>query len=419
MHKGMHAASCVHFSIPDSYIRVQVSDPAISALLQVGAMQGLVNSSNRPSKAECMSDRRLTSRSTDKDLEGTQDHAVKGPGQTRNGAGAWPLQCEAQPAVPVLTSQKSACVSKLACMSESSLQKFQNSVVISFSAPDKQHKLTACSNIVSHCRTPECKGCLHLSCDSQPLVKARQAQATSTRVAVVHHQCQVTVVKLMVCGNFAKVPDTRLHNVLQHSAQGMTIRLNFAVSSLEAASSQTNGTAAYLAEGMATTLEPLHKESSVLDMDDVELSKHSTSKLLVTLLHSECLLLVTSSDCDAPVKPSSEISVTVRIVKRETLTLLTHLSSRRWQIAAGGIEQVGAHFLWLRGISLLLAFLVEVSQLWRGGSAAPSHREKVGLDCKLSVEEAQARSAGTDRSRGPACSNSDCSLPPKQPTVVH
>ncbi len=41
---------------------------------------------------------------------------------------------------------------------------------------------------------------------------------------------------------------------------------------------------------MATTLEPLHKESSVLDMDDVELSKHSGSKLLVTLLQTECLL---------------------------------------------------------------------------------------------------------------------------------
>jgi len=58
-----------------------VSDPAISALLQVGAMQGLVNSSNRPSKAECMSDRRLTSRSTDKDhriiqLKGQGKHAM-------------------------------------------------------------------------------------------------------------------------------------------------------------------------------------------------------------------------------------------------------------------------------------------------------------------------------------------------------
>lgn len=41
---------------------------------------------------------------------------------------------------------------------------------------------------------------------------------------------------------------------------------------------------------MATTLEPLHKESSVLDVDDVELSKHASSKLLVTLLHAECLL---------------------------------------------------------------------------------------------------------------------------------
>ncbi len=56
--------------------------------------------------AESMSDGRLTSRSTDKDLEGTQDHAVEGPGQTSNGAGAWPLQCEAQFAVPVLESQK-------------------------------------------------------------------------------------------------------------------------------------------------------------------------------------------------------------------------------------------------------------------------------------------------------------------------
>ncbi len=74
--------------------------------LQLEAMQGVVNSSNRPSKADSMSDRRLTSRSTNKDLEGTQDHAVEGPGQTSSGAGAWPLQCEAQFAVPVLKSQK-------------------------------------------------------------------------------------------------------------------------------------------------------------------------------------------------------------------------------------------------------------------------------------------------------------------------
>lgn len=86
------------------------------------------------------------------------------------------------------------------------------------------------------------------------------------------------------------------------------------------------------------------------------------------------------------------------------LMLLTHLSSRGWQIAASGNEQIGAHFLRLRGISLLLAFLVEVSQFWRGGSAAPSHPEKLGLDCKHSVEEAQASSTGTNRRRGPACS---------------
>jgi len=92
------------------------------------------------------------------------------------------------------------------------------------------------------------------------------------------------------------------------------------------------------------------------------------------------------------------------------LTLLTHLSSRGWQIAASGNEQIGAHFLRLRGISLLLAFLVEVSQFWRGGSAAPSHPEKVGLDCKHSVEEAQARSTGTNRRRGPACSNFEANL---------
>ena len=106
MHEGMHAAPCMRFSIPDSFSKVQVSDPATSTLLQSEAMQGAVNSSNRPSKADSMSDRRLTSRSTNKDLEGTQDHAVEGPGQTSYGAGAWPLECEAQFAVPVLNSQK-------------------------------------------------------------------------------------------------------------------------------------------------------------------------------------------------------------------------------------------------------------------------------------------------------------------------
>ena len=105
MHEGMHAVPCMRFSIPGSFSQVQVSDPATLTLLQQGAMQGLVNSSNRRSKAESISGRRLTSRSTDKDLEGTQDHAIEGPGQTSKGAGAWPLQCEAQPAVPVLTSQ--------------------------------------------------------------------------------------------------------------------------------------------------------------------------------------------------------------------------------------------------------------------------------------------------------------------------
>ncbi len=222
----MHAAPCMHFSIPDSFSKVQVSDPATSTLLQLGAMQGLVNSSNRPSKAERMSDRRLTSRSTDKDLEGTQDHAVEGPGQTSNGAGAWPLQCEAQPAVPVLTSQEKCRCEQDSLHVRSSMQKFQSYVVMSFSAPDKQHTLTACRNIVSHSRTQEC---FYLSCDSQPLVKARQAQATSTRVAVVHHQCHFTVVKLMVCGNFAKVPHTRLHNVLQHNAQVVAVGHIFAV----------------------------------------------------------------------------------------------------------------------------------------------------------------------------------------------
>lgn len=78
------------------------------------------------------------------------------------------------------------------------------------------------------------------------------------------------------------------------------------------------------------------------------------------------------------------------------LTLLTHLSSSGWQIAASGNEQIGAHFLRLRGISLFLAFLVEVSQFWRGGATAPSHPEMVGLDCKHSVEEAQPRSTGTN-----------------------
>ena len=96
--------------------------------------------------------------------------------------------------------------------------------------------------------------------------------------------------------------------------------------------------------------------------------------------------------------------------KLDMLMLLTHLSSREWQIAASGNEQIGAHFLRLRGISLLLAFLVEVSQFWRGGSAAPSHPEKVGLDCKHSVEEAHARSTGSNRRRGPACSNFEANL---------
>ena len=94
------------------------------------------------------------------------------------------------------------------------MQKLQIDDVMSFSVLDKQHTLTACRNIVSHCRVQEC---LYLSCDSQPLVKARQAQAASTRVAVVHHQCHFTIVKLMVCRNFTKVPHTRLHSVLQHT----------------------------------------------------------------------------------------------------------------------------------------------------------------------------------------------------------
>ena len=91
------------------------------------------------------------------------------------------------------------------------------------------------------------------------------------------------------------------------------------------------------------------------------------------------------------------------------LTLLTHLTSRRWQTVASGNEQIGAHFLSLRGISLLLAFLVEVSQFWRGGSAAPRHRDKVGLDCKFSIEDTQARSVGTNR-REPACSKFEANL---------
>ncbi len=100
------------------------------------------------------------------------------------------------------------------------MQKLQSDDVLSFSVLDKQHTLTACRNTASHCRIQEC---LYLSCDGQPLVKARQAQATSTRVAVVHHQCHFTVVKLMVCGDFAKVPHTRLHKVLQHSAHFVAV----------------------------------------------------------------------------------------------------------------------------------------------------------------------------------------------------
>ena len=106
------------------------------------------------------------------------------------------------------------------------MQKLQIDDVMSFSVLDKQHTLTACRNIVSHCRVQEC---LYLSCDSQPLVKARQAQAASTRVAVVHHQCHFTIVKLMVCRNFTKVPHTRLHVVLQHSAQIVAVGHVFAV----------------------------------------------------------------------------------------------------------------------------------------------------------------------------------------------
>ncbi len=54
MHAGMHAAPCMHFSILDLLSKFQVSDPGTSTLLQLGAMQGPVNSSNKPSKAESM-----------------------------------------------------------------------------------------------------------------------------------------------------------------------------------------------------------------------------------------------------------------------------------------------------------------------------------------------------------------------------